>query len=256
MKNSSILFLIVLVLFIGSFSLNALSNSVNIEVKKETIAFKSTDELTVTADLYLLDKESAPFIILFHQARYSRGEYIETAKEFNKLGYSCLAVDQRSGKEVNGVRNLTNKEAVNINLPTNYADAMPDMRAAVKYVQENYKPEELIIIGSSYSSSLTIVLATEFVGITGVLAFSPGEYFKFEGKTFKEYAPEVKCPVFITSAKNELKAWATIYKYLPEIFAFKYEPEVKGIHGSRALWKTTEGNEYYWEAVKEFLGNI
>ncbi len=248
-------FIIVLMLLVG-YGANALSNNVNAEANKELITFASDDGITVTADLYLLDKENAPLIILFHQARYSRGEYIETAKEFNKLGYSCLAVDQRSGKEVNGVTNLTNKEAASRSLPTNYADALPDMRAAVKYVKENYKPEELIIIGSSYSASLSIVLATEFVGITGVLAFSPGEYFKLEGKTFKEYARKVKCPIFITSAKSELPAWATIYEYLPEIFAYKYEPEVKGIHGSRALWKTTTGNEDYWQAVKEFLDNI
>ncbi len=137
MKNSSILCLMVLVLF-GGYASNVFSNNVNTEANKELITFASDDGLTITADLYLLDKENAPFIILFHQARYSRGEYIETAKEFNKLGYSCLAVDQRSGNEVNGVVNTTNKEAVSKGLPVNYADAMLDMRAAVKYVQENY----------------------------------------------------------------------------------------------------------------------
>lgn len=228
----------------------------NVVKAKDIISFASGDGIKITADLYLVEKNDAPFIILFHQARYSRGEYSETAKEFNKLGYNCMAVDQRSGSEVNGVVNQTNKEAQSKGLPCNYADAMPDMRAAVSYVQQNYNPDELILIGSSYSASLTIVLATELVGITGILAFSPGEYFKFNGKAFKEYAIDVKCPVFITSAKSEVSAWAFIYKNIPEIFAFSYKPEVKGIHGSRALWKTTEGNEYYWEAIKEFLENI
>ena len=38
----------------------------------ETITFKSDDGLTITADLYLEHETKAPFIILYHQAGYSR----------------------------------------------------------------------------------------------------------------------------------------------------------------------------------------
>ncbi len=41
----------------------------------KTISFKSNDGVQVTADLYMAHKSDAPFIILFHKASYSRGEY-------------------------------------------------------------------------------------------------------------------------------------------------------------------------------------
>lgn len=235
------------------FLICILACSVQAQGTKKEITFKSADDITITGDLYLLDKENAPFIILFHQARYSRGEYQETAKKFNELGYSCLAVDARSGNEVNGVENLAYKQALEKGLGTKYQDALPDLKAAVKYVQQNLKPSDLYLLGSSYSASLVIVLSSELMGISGVMAFSPGEYFKLNDKQIKEYAREAICPVFITSAKGEVGRWVGIYSALPESLAYNFKPEVEGIHGSRALWDSTEGSETYWEAVKDFL---
>ena len=40
----------------------------------ETVTFKASDGIRVTADLYMAHESSAPFIILYHQAGYSRGE--------------------------------------------------------------------------------------------------------------------------------------------------------------------------------------
>ena len=85
---------------------------------QQMVTFFSSDGLTVTADLYLKDK-SYPFIILFHQANFSRGEYQETAPKLMKLGYNCLAVDLRSGKEVNFIKNETAAKAHEKNLPRN-----------------------------------------------------------------------------------------------------------------------------------------
>ena len=47
----------------------------------ETIEFPSEDQLNLTADVYWADKENKniPFICLFHQAGWSRGEYQEIA---------------------------------------------------------------------------------------------------------------------------------------------------------------------------------
>lgn len=227
--------------------------SMQAQSTRKEITFKSANDIIITGDLYLVDKADAPFIILFHQARYSRGEYIETALKFNNLGYSCLAVDARSGKEVNGVENLASKQAEEKGLATKYQDAMPDLKATINYVKEIIKPTDLYLLGSSYSASLVIILSGELLGVNGILAFSPGEYFKYEGKQIKDYAREAICPVFITSAKGEFGHWEGIYSALPEVMAYSFKPEVKGIHGSRALWESTEGNESYWEAVLEFL---
>ena len=45
----------------------------------EKVTFKAADGLEVVADLYMIHEKSAPFIILFHQANWSRGEYMEIA---------------------------------------------------------------------------------------------------------------------------------------------------------------------------------
>lgn len=87
------------------------SDASNVQVDssstKETISFPSKDGLEITADVYFTGDKSKPWILLCHQARWSRGEYNEIAPKLNALGFNCLATDQRSGKEVNGVTNET-----------------------------------------------------------------------------------------------------------------------------------------------------
>ncbi len=102
----------------------------DLDFSGETINFKASDGVNVTADLYMPHETSAPFIILYHQAGYSRGEYLSIAPQLNAMGFNCMAVDQRSGDKVNGIINETHKGAVAANLPTEYLDAIPDMEAA------------------------------------------------------------------------------------------------------------------------------
>lgn len=232
--------------------------SVEIEVVKAEITFKSTDGLPVTGDLYIHENKKNPsFIVLFHQAGYSRGEYNQTAQVFIEWGYNVLSIDQRSGSTVNNVENLTHKRAVEQGLSTEYIDAMPDLLAAIDYVHENYSPKKLIILGSSYSATLSLIIAATFPEkIDAVLAFSPGEYFTYHKKMIKDFAREVEVPVFITSAKKEHKQWKDIYEAIPGNDKEMFVPQVEGIHGSRALWESTPGNEAYWKATQEFLSGI
>ncbi len=223
--------------------------------KGETINFTSNDGVKITADLYMTHQTDAPFIILYHQAGYSRGEYREIAPKLNELGFNCLAVDQRSGKEVNGVINQTHIEASKLDKPTEYIDAIPDLEAAYLYVKHSIKPNKIIIWGSSYSAAIVFFLGSAHYDINGILAFSPGEYFKINGKEIKSYATKVECPVFITSAKNEYDQWKGIYTSLKKNKS-SFLPKNKGKHGSKALWVNNNGNEEYWNAVTNFLMKI
>ncbi len=232
--------------------------TMELKVKKELVTFPAEDDVVVTGDLSILEnKQENPFIILFHQARFSRGEYKETSENFLEMGYNCLAIDQRSGDSINGVVNETHLDAVKKGLPTEYADAMPDLVAAIEYVKDNYDPEKLLILGSSYSASLALIIAAQEPDlVSAVLAFSPGEYFKYDDATIEEYASEIMVPVFITSAKNEYKNWKNIYEAIPDTEKQKFIPDFDGIHGSKALWESTEGHEQYWKAVKKFLDSL
>ena len=140
----------------------------------KTIQFESEDGLLITADHYHT-KNTAPTIVLCHQAGWSRGEYQEIAPKLNALGFNCLAIDQRSGSTVNGVNNETAKRASEEGKSTAYIDAKQDINAAIAKAKDLYG-EKVTLWGSSYSSSLALIIATENEDVERVLSFSPGEY--------------------------------------------------------------------------------
>ena len=227
---------------------------------QDKINFNASDGLSITADLYLVNPVDAPFIILFHQAGWSRGEYLEIAPKLNLLGYNCLAIDQRSGGQINEVTNETHKLAKDKNLGTNYVDALVDINSTIDYVNKTYtSTEKLIIWGSSYSSALSLKIAGDRNDIDAVLAFAPGEYFESLGKSstyISESAKNIKVPVFITSAKAEKVNWWSIYKNISIENKWYFLPKTKGQHGSRALWEKFSEHKNYWNAVQNFLEDI
>jgi len=227
-------------------------------IAQEKISFESADGLKITADLYINNPEKSPFIILFHQARWSRGEYQEIAPKLSKLGFNSMAIDQRSGGKVNGVINETHLRAVKQSLPTEYTDAEVDMNSAIDYVKAKFsKTSKLIIWGSSYSSALALKIAGERNDIDGVLSFAPGEYFSSKGNDYvSKNAMNITKPVFITSAKNEKKNWWDIYNKIPSSKKVYFLPIERGQHGSRALWEKFPEHKDYWNAVAEFLKTI
>jgi len=226
----------------------------------QTITFNSKDGLELTADLYMPNDKAAPFIILFHQARWSRGEYQEIAPKLTILGYNCLAVDLRSGGEVNGVRNESFISAQKAMKPTKYVDAYPDIEAAVNYVEKFLAEGKIIIWGSSYSSALVLKYAGDNVTkVDAILSFSPGEYFSSQGKSktwITESASHISQPVFITSARGEKPSWSSIFAAIPSENKTSFLPSTAGNHGSRALWSNFGDSVFYWEAVENFLNTL
>lgn len=220
----------------------------------EKITFSAADGLEVTADLYRPNKAlTTPMIVLFHQARSSRGEYQEIAPRLVSMGFNCLAVDQRSGKTKNGVKNETAARVTGAT-PT-YIDAIPDLEAAIAKVKSDYASGPVIIWGSSYSASLVLKLAAEQPNLTsGVLSFSPGEYYKSHGSDYiKTAASTLKVPVFITSAKSEASVWKHIFDAIPAEKKTSFLPATGGVHGSSTLNAKVKENEAYWKAVSAFL---
>ncbi|OFY93144.1 MAG: hypothetical protein A3K10_08800 [Bacteroidetes bacterium RIFCSPLOWO2_12_FULL_31_6] len=224
------------------------------------ITFKASDGLEITADLYVSNPAENSFIILFHQARWSRGEYLEIAPKLNKLGFNCLAVDQRSGGEVNNIINETHQRAEKQKLGTTYIDAEVDINSAIDFIKKEYpKAKKLIIWGSSYSSALVIKIAGDRNDIDAVLSFAPGEYFDDLGKPtdyVTQSAKNIVEPVFITSAKEEKSNWWNIYQVIPSIGKANFLPETEGQHGSRSLWEKFPEHKLYWEAVTAFLNRL
>ena len=83
-----------------------------VTMAQETITFPSNDGLEISADVYIADpNKDTAFIVLFHQAGWSRGEYLEIAPKLNALGFNVMAVDQRSGGAINDVNNESTQRA-------------------------------------------------------------------------------------------------------------------------------------------------
>lgn len=227
---------------------------------QQKITFLAPDAVQITADEYITQPKESPIIILFHQAGWSRGEYLEIAPKLNKLGYNCIAIDQRSGEKIKGINNQTFLDAKSKNKGTTFIDAEIDMNAAIDYVKKTYpKAAKTIVWGSSYSAALALKIAGERNDIDAVMAFAPGEYFKRFGKPedyITQQAQHIQIPVFITSAKAEKENWWNIFEKIPSKNKHYFLPETDGQHGSRALWEKFPDNKAYWEAVTNFLKTI
>lgn len=240
MRNFILLFLFV--------SLNLTFSQEN--SSPNTITFYAKDSVLITADTYFLNSIQ-PTVLLCHQAGFSRGEYIVSAKKLNKLGFSCMAIDQRSGKEVNGIINQTARNAESKLMNVGYAGAKQDLEAAIEFLYKLNGNQPIILVGSSYSASLALWLGSTNDKIKAVAAFSPGEYLK--NMDLADSIRQLKIPTFITSSQREIQPVEKLMRYVSPKYVTHFKPIGKGIHGSRALWDSTDGHEAYWNAFKNFL---
>ena len=220
---------------------------------QKTVTFPSLDGITVTADLYEIDSAS-PVILLCHQAGYSRGEYIETAKRLNKFGFNCLAIDQRSGKECNAVTNETALAAAVKGKSRTYLDAKQDILAAINFLYNRYN-RRIILLGSSYSASLALIIAKENYNVCAAAVFSPGEYLGEAAPVAKNIAGLDK-PVYATSSKDESSAVTELLRDVVSTLKVQFIPKEEGNHGSRALWASNSNNQEYWVTLMSFLSKV
>lgn len=224
----------------------------NYPLGKTIIRYPSSDELMITADLYLIDQTS-PFVILFHQAAYSRGEYLETAVKLNELGYNAMAVDQRSGDKSNDVINLTAIRAREAGLGITYKDAIVDVETSIEYISENFETD-LYILGSSYSSVIVLSVGQKYEDIlSGILSFSPGEYFLIDDKKIIEHVKKLTVPVFISCGSHESYEADLLFKGVGSEVKEIFVPDRLVKHASSILWSENENSDTVWEALQSFL---
>ncbi|MDY6801021.1 MAG: dienelactone hydrolase family protein [Bacteroidota bacterium] len=221
---------------------------------QEKVTFIAEDGLPVTADLYRVNPKK-PYVILLHQAGYSRGEYKNTARKIVKFGYNCLAVDLRSGGEVNYIQNHTALVATQKGYPTDYLSSIKDIEAAINWVKERSK-KPVILFGSSFSASLSLLLAKDNPDIDAVIAFSPGEFFEPE-INIKAEIKDLKKPVFVAASKREEPYIKEMFRFVPSTNKTIFAPEKgPGEHGSKSLWNSNPTSKEYWLALTLFFSKI
>ena len=190
-------------------------------------------------------------IVAFHMAGSNAGEYGAIAPRLAKDGFEVIAIDQRSGGTLWGRRNRTAEGA---GKAAGYVAALPDLEAALASAKAGANGRPVLAWGSSYSSSLTFVLASRHPELAAVLAFSPGEYLP--GVSVKGAAAKVSAPVFVTSAADagEIAAAKMILAASPAKLKRQYAPKI-GVHGSSILRvdKDPKGADAAWGAVEAFL---
>ena len=223
---------------------------VAIPVAPERIETEAADGLKLTADLYETGDRSDPIILLFHQARSSRGEYREIAPRLVEAGYNCLALDQRSGNGWLGVANETAARAKAAGTPQDYHDAKPDLVRAAAWARELGFKGRLAILGSSYSAALAVILGSEVEGIDAVIAFSPGDYVQPRGSVF-EGAKKLKVPTLIVCPLNEKAQAKPIHDVVGSDEA-DFHAFPKAVHGASMLYRSAQAEEI-WRVLLQFL---
>jgi len=234
-------------------SLFILCSIVNIYAKRE-VTFFSEDGLEITADLYFVSKEF-PYVLLFHQDGYSRGEYNDIAEKILNLNYNCLAVDLRVGEEVNYIENETAKAARLNNYPNDFLDSEQDIIAAIEYAYTR-SDTSVILFGSSYSAALCLKVSINNPKVHAVIAFGTGEYFE-EEFSLKGQINKLKKPVFVATNDAEYSFVSEIFESATSEYITIFKPhDGKGAHGSKALWETSINNKEYWLALLMFFSKL
>lgn len=213
----------------------------------ETVRFKASDGVVVTADFNMPGANAKTVIVLYHMAGASRGEYSTIAERLNALGYATLAVDQRSGGQSNGIKNETVAAAGG---STGFVDTIPDLLAASAWARQVAGVQKVGVLGSSYSAGLVLVLSAKDRGFAdAVMSFSPGEYYGSRNYVAREVA-KITSPVFLTAARSETGQWKPLAARITSPVV-GFVPNGSGRHGASAL--DGKNGAEYWAALEGFL---
>lgn len=240
-----------------------ISNSLSAQTFQE-VEFPGRDGLVVTADLYL-GKKSAPTLLLFHQSVSSRGEFRTIAPRLQQLGFNCLAVDLRWGRQdfwnkvpnVTATRNGTQAVIAAYEANTDYQleqvwpiiwQSYGDMEASLDYLKREGFSGPIWALGSSYSAMLIFKLAAEHQEIAGLLAFSPGEYHPTQDNLLSDWAKDLHVPVYLSGGQEEGDMVAKVHESLLNSTACLVH-QSKGRHGASVLIQQEED----WGPLEGFL---
>jgi len=219
------------------------------------VKFKAKDGLEIEANLYEIDIDK-PVILLCHQAGYNKFEYADIAPKLNEFGFNVMAIDQRSGGTFGGQNNATFERAKASKLETGFLNAEQDIEAAIDFLYEKYG-KEVILWGSSYSSSLALFIGAANDKVSAMISFSPGDYFGDAKPSLSTVFQSLEKPFLITSSKEEAKVLSSLIAGAKlSKMQSQFIPQGEGYHGSRALWEGQEGGAEYWSQVIEFLRSL
>jgi alpha-beta hydrolase superfamily lysophospholipase len=154
------------------------------------VTLQAGDGVSISGLVYPAAHPKA-IILLFHQADSSKAEYATIAPRLAAMGFTALAIDQRSGGSLYG----PNETAARLSTPSTYEQAKPDLVAALDWASPQHLP--VALWGSSYSAALVFEVAAEHPDeVSAVVAFSPGEYLE-DRSSVRRAAVGVRAPIYV-----------------------------------------------------------
>jgi dienelactone hydrolase len=196
----------------------------------EPLTLHAADGVTVYGTLGRAQPHGRSIVLLFHQAHANQHEYDSVVPALQKLGFDTLAIDQRSGGDLFGGHNET---VAKLGASADYLAALPDLEAALAWARAQHYAR-IVAVGSSYSSSLVIMLAAKHPqGLSAIASFSPGEYFD-DKNLIKHAAAKVIVPFYITTDPDEAGDVAEVLRDAHGANIVHYQPKV-GVHGASTL---------------------
>jgi dienelactone hydrolase len=226
--------------------------------RAEPVTLKPADGVAVFGEVWRAPDRPGgakpPVIIAFHQAGSNHGEYQPIAPRLVAAGFTVLAIDQRAGGDMFGTSNRT---VATLGRSTGYADALPDLEAALAWARQTAAGAPVIAIGSSYSAALVFLLAAKHPGeLAAILAFSPGEYLGGPDLVHQA-ARQLKIPVLVDQARSpdEIAAAKSLLDAVPAAGKIQIIPQSGGVHGAATLRPDRDpaGAEENWHGVLAFL---
>ena len=206
----------------------------------EPVTLKASDGATVYGTLSQAGGHADAILLLFHQAGASRHEYDPLVPVFTQMGYDTLAIDQRSGDGLFGGRNETVDKRGG---SADYLDALPDLEGALAWAKAHHYAR-IALVGSSYSSSLAIILAARRPkDVAAVASFSPGEYFDTDKDMVKRAAAKITVPFYITTRPEEEDKVAEVLRDAHGTNITHYRQAV-GVHGASTLVQSRDPKGY------------
>ena len=151
-----------------------------------------------------------------------------------------------------GFFNETARSAEENNLGTSYIDAKQDIITAIAYASAN-TDKEIILWGSSYTASLSLMVAAEDSLVSKVVAFSPGEYLSNQSMV-KNAVVNLEIPVFITSSSAEFDIIVRpVISALTKANVTEHKPKGMSDHGSKTLWQQGKESTLIYTKVCRFM---
>ncbi len=242
------LFLMTLALMLGWLSRPANASA------PENLVLHAGDGVSVYGTFTPAATSSRKILLLFHQAGASRHEYDPLVPAFTQHGWDTLAIDQRSGGSLFGGHNRT---VAKLGHSTGYRAAMPDLQAALAWARARHY-STIVMVGSSYSSSLVLLLAAKHPqDIAAVASFSPGEYFASDRNMIKRAAARLRMPLYITTDPKEEGRVDDVLRNAHGTNITRYKP-FTGVHGASTLVCSRDpaGCKANMASFMDFLGRL